>query len=156
MKHTTFENFRMFIILIEGSKLMTFQSNDPSYLERFRSGFWWKKIKVVACVELEFEKRVKFEVSCFLWEFLENQELDRWIKSNGFIIESSSLSVKISFQAVLEEIKQVFAEKKRVWTWRCIIDDSVYRKFRTNRTITQHTKPPILHRVLLLNENGSV
>ena len=64
-----------------------------------------KEIGVVLSEQLEFENSDK---SAKL--FLDVQELDTWIKRSGFLIKSTSTSLKISIEDLMGEIKPVVAE----------------------------------------------
>ena len=68
-------------------------------------------IKTEVSETLEFENRDKSKTSAFV-EILDDQELDTWMKTNGFLINTCSTSIEFFDQDLMEKIQPVFAEKK--------------------------------------------
>ena len=69
-------------------------------------------IEAVASQKLELERRGKSKLIAFLLKILDDQELDARMKTDGFLIKSSSTCVKFLIQDMMEKVKSVVAEKK--------------------------------------------
>ena len=69
-----------------------------------------EEIKGVVSEKLEFENRDKSKLVAFL-EIMDDQELDTWMETNGFLVITSFTSVRFLIQAQMEEIKSVLDEK---------------------------------------------
>ena len=62
-------------------------------------------IKAVVSEKLQFENRDKSKLKDFFLEILDDQKLDKWMKTNGLLIKSFSTCVKFLIQDLMEEIK---------------------------------------------------
>ena len=87
-----------------------------------------EELKAVLSENFEIENREKSQMRGFL-EFLDDEELYTWIKTNAFLCKSNSTSVKFSIQALVEEIKPVVAEKKEFGYRDISITTAVFGNF---------------------------
>ena len=69
-----------------------------------------EEIKTIDFEELKFENRNESELIFFV-EILHDKEPEKWKKTIGYLINSSSTSVKFSIRALMDEIKPVAPEK---------------------------------------------
>ena len=75
-----------------------------------------------------------------------NQEFFTRITANGFVIRSSSQSVKFWTQALNKELKPVVAEKQRKWKSTRIKNGSIFSEISDKQYYDLvHKTPPIFH-----------
>ena len=72
-----------------------------------------ENFKAAVSEKLQFENRDKSKLLAFL-EVLAHQELHIWMKTNGFLIKSSSTNVKLLIQDLIEKNKPVVAESLNI------------------------------------------